>query len=185
MSKRLIVVLFAILCIECVTAQDLAPYPAAPANISSTASLVPKDEPGQRLVIRGTIFRADGKTPYPNMVLYFYQTDDTGVYNRTDNSWQRPRLHGWLKTTKDGRYTINTIKPGSYPNGRNPAHIHVIVQLPGEQPKWIDDFLFADDPYLSQEDIRNAHGKGAFSHIIQTVLNNNGVLEAERNIILK
>src|SRR5688500_15387181 len=37
---------------------------------------------GQRIVIRGIIYQSDGKTPAPNVLLYFYQTDHTGRYSK-------------------------------------------------------------------------------------------------------
>jgi protocatechuate 3,4-dioxygenase beta subunit len=165
------------------SAQDRPPFPPPPADVSSTTIITSANEPGEQIVITGTVYTSDGKTPYPNMVLFFYQADNDGLYNKTDNSYMRPRLHGWVKTGKNGEYTINTIKPGSYPNSRQAAHIHAIVQLPGERPKWIDDFLFDDDPFLTNRDRQQA-GKGSFSHIMKTRRGNKGILHAERNIIL-
>ncbi|MCI0706451.1 MAG: intradiol ring-cleavage dioxygenase [Ignavibacteriae bacterium] len=184
-SLTIICLLMVALVPACAAAQEIPPFPPPPADISSTATVVTADEPGEWLNITGRVYKADGKTPYAGMVLYLYQTDASGVYNKTDNSWQRPRLHAWVKTGKDGHYTINTIKPGAYPGRRDPAHIHVIVQLPGEHPKWIDDFLFERDPYLSERDVKSAASKGTFSHIMKTQSDNKGVLHAVRNIILQ
>ncbi len=164
-------------------AQEVAPFPTAPGNISSVATLVSDNEPGERLIITGIVYKSDRKTPMPHFILYFYQTDATGVYNHSDRSWMRPRIHGWVKTDKSGRYEIRTIKPGSYPGSRNPAHIHVIVALPGKQPNWIDDFLFEHDPYLSEPD-RKRSLKDNFSHIMKSTKENDGMLRATRNIKL-
>jgi protocatechuate 3,4-dioxygenase beta subunit len=165
--------------------QEVAPFPDPPPDVSETAMVAPANEPGERLVITGTVYRSDGKTPYSGLILYLYQTDATGVYNTTDRSWKRPRLHGWVKTDKDGRYKINTVKPGSYPGSRNPAHIHATVHLPGEHAKWIDDFLFQDDPYLSDRDIRRGAGKEQFSSIMKTRKGKDGWLRGERDIIIR
>ena len=165
--------------------QETAPYPAPPKDVSSVSMVAPAGEPGERLVITGTVYRSDGKTPYAGMVLYLYQTDNSGVYNTTTGSWQSPRLHGWIKTDKSGKYKINTIKPGAYPRRRDPAHIHVIVQLLGEQPKWIDDFLFDEDPYLSDQDRKQSTGKGTFSHVLKTWREPDGLLRAVRDIALR
>lgn len=164
------------------TAQEIPPFPSPPANISETARLAPEDEPGERLVIAGTVYQSDGKTPYTGLVLYLYQTDASGVYNKTDNSWMRPRLHGWVKTDKNGRYKVNTIKPGSYPGSRNPAHIHAIVRLPDEQPQWIDDFLFEGDPFLSERDLKQFANQGRFSSIMKIAKEPDGLLRYERDI---
>jgi protocatechuate 3,4-dioxygenase beta subunit len=87
-----------------------------------------------------------------------------------------------VRTDKNGRYKINTIKPGSYPGRRDPAHIHAIVRLPGEQPKWIDDFLFEGDPFHSERDIRQFAAKGRFSSIMKITKEPDGLLRYERDI---
>lgn len=35
---------------------------------------------GQKLLITGTIFKRDGRTPAPNVILYYYHTDINGLY---------------------------------------------------------------------------------------------------------
>src|SRR6478672_10163709 len=42
----------------------------APSTMSSRITLANDDEPGERLVMSGTIFRPDGKTPAEGIVLY-------------------------------------------------------------------------------------------------------------------
>jgi protocatechuate 3,4-dioxygenase beta subunit len=165
-------------------AQEIAPYPPAPESVSSVGVLVGPEEPGDRLVITGTVYTSDGKTPYAGLVLYLYQTDADGVYNKTDRSWRRPRIHGWVRTDDRGRYEIRTIKPGSYPGSKNATHIHVIVRLPGEQPTWIDDFLFDGDPHLSARDRDRYGNKGNFSSIIKTTKGSDGTLRGVRDIKL-
>jgi protocatechuate 3,4-dioxygenase beta subunit len=164
-------------------AQEIPPFPPPPSNVSSVATLVSEQEQGERLIITGTIYRSDGTTPMRDFVLYLYQTDASGVYNHADRSWRNSRIHGWVKTDKNGRYEIRTIKPGSYPGSRNPAHIHVIVQLPGKQPTWIDDFLFDDDPYVGDRDRKKFVGTD-FAHVMKTSKGSDGVLRAIRNITL-
>ncbi|MBX2989818.1 MAG: hypothetical protein KF749_01475 [Bacteroidetes bacterium] len=165
--------------------QEAAPYPPAPDNVLSVTTLVAKDEPGAKLVITGTAYKADGKTVYPDLVIYLYQTDATGVYNTADGNWQRPRIRGWVKTDDKGRYEIRTIKPGSYPRSRNPAHIHAIVRLPDEKPKWIDDFLFEGDEFLSERDVQRAAKSGTFSNIMKATIDNDGTLRCTRSIVIQ
>ncbi len=165
--------------------QEVAPYPPAPAGVSSVTTLVTKDEPGEKLVITGTAYKADGKTVYAGLVIYLYQTDATGVYNTADGNWQRPRIRGWIKTDDKGRYEIRTIKPGSYPRSRNPAHIHAIVRLPGEKPKWIDDFLFEGDEFLSERDVQRAANSGRFSNIMKATVDRDGTLRCTRDIVMQ
>jgi protocatechuate 3,4-dioxygenase beta subunit len=102
----------------------LAAY-ASPSRMKIAAD----NEPGQRLVITGHVFGADGK---PRRVqLYAYHTDAKGLY-RPDGSFKgEPRLRGTLLTAPDGSYEIDTIKPAPYPNRDIPAHIHVHLRGPG------------------------------------------------------
>lgn len=162
--------------------QEIPLFPDPPADVSPIVQLVTKDEPGLRLAIKGRAYEADGTTPIPNLVLFLYQTDATGVYNRNNGSWKQPRLHGWVKTDSQGRFTIFTIKPGSYPRGRTPAHIHVVVRFPGPAPRWLDSFLFADDPLLTTEQKEQARAAGRFSNIIQLTKDQEGTLHGVRDI---
>jgi protocatechuate 3,4-dioxygenase beta subunit len=114
--------------------------------------------------------------------MYAYQTDATGVYAPGTNSSRNPRLKGQLKTGADGRYEIRTIKPGSYPGSRNPAHIHAHVTPPGGKEEWIDEFLFDGDPFLKDEDYRKFLRKGSFSSIVKLERGKDGILRGPRDI---
>jgi protocatechuate 3,4-dioxygenase beta subunit len=148
------------------------------------ATLVTADEPGEKLIISGTVYAEKGGTPLPGFVLYLYQTDATGVYNTTDGSWQGPRIRGWVRTDSDGKYEIRTIKPGSYPGSRNPAHIHVIVKPPGKDPDWIDDFLFEGDPFLTDKDRGRLKGEETFSPVMKVTRDESGMLHCRRDIMI-
>ena len=87
------------------------------------------NEPGQRILITGHVFGADGK-PRSGIQLYAYHTDAKGLY-RPDGSSGEPRLRGTLLTAADGSYEIDTIKPAPYPHRDIPAHIHVHL-------RWLD-----------------------------------------------
>jgi protocatechuate 3,4-dioxygenase beta subunit len=167
-----------------VTAQEVAPFPPAPDDVSSLATLVGDSEPGEKLVITGTVYQTDRKTPRPGFLLYIYQTDATGMYNRVDGNWQRPRLRGWVKTDRLGRYEIRTIKPGSYPRSNNPAHIHVIVKVGKSDPRWIDDFLFEGDPFLRGSDRELSGTQGTFSPVMRVSRDEQGRLLCRRDIVI-
>jgi protocatechuate 3,4-dioxygenase beta subunit len=151
-------------------------------DTSSIVTLASADEPGQHLIITGTVYKSDGKTPLAGAVMYAYQTDAGGVYSRGTNSSRNPRLKGWLKTRADGRYEIRTIKPGSYPGSRNPAHIHASIIAPSGKEQWIDEFLFDGDPFLKKEDYEKFANKGRFSSILKVQKGKGGVLQAVRDI---
>jgi protocatechuate 3,4-dioxygenase beta subunit len=143
---------------------------------------VPDKEPGEPLIISGTIYSPDGKQPLEGITLYVYQTDATGVYTTTGGENRGTRIRGVMKTNAQGRYEFRTIKPGSYPNSRNPAHIHAYVSGPGYPEYWIDEYHFTDDPYLSDADKQTAKAQGSFSPILSPTRGADGILRATRDI---
>ena len=80
---------------------------------------------GVKLKVTGTIYGSDGKTPAADVILYFYQTDQNGIYATKggETGWAKRHgyLRGWVRTGSDGKYTIYTIKPG---------HIQVVPHQP-------------------------------------------------------
>ena len=55
-----------------------------------------------------------------------------------------------VKTDKDGKYAIYTIRPAAYATQDSPAHIHPIIIEPNrEKSYYIDDFVFDDDILLT------------------------------------
>ncbi|WP_406698092.1 protocatechuate 3,4-dioxygenase [Singulisphaera sp. Ch08] len=131
-------------------AQDEFPVPDSPSAPPAKITIPPKGEPGKPLVISGTIYQPDGKTPAEGVTLYVFQTDAKGVYSpdQEDGKPPKPRLQGWMRTKADGRYEFRTIRPGAYPGGDTPAHIHAGVY--GRSLRyWINDYWFADDPLIT------------------------------------
>ena len=87
--------------------------------------------------------------------LYVYQTDHEGYYGVKPASDNRnPRLKLFLRSDARGAWAFDTIKPGSYPNSRIPAHIHFEVSAPGRPPK-IFEIVFEGDPFVTPEMRRN------------------------------
>jgi protocatechuate 3,4-dioxygenase beta subunit len=149
--------------------------------------IVSDNEPGQPLIISGRILAPDQKTPLEGVTLSVYQTDATGVYSTTgDNGDHRnTRIHGSMRTNSEGRYQFRTIKPGSYPKTRNPAHIHAYISGPGYPEYWIDEYLFDDDPFV-QDDVRSKSGnKGNFSSVLKLTQGSDGILRGERDIVIE
>lgn len=161
--------------------------PEAPAGITSDMRIARADEPGTRLVVSGVVYRPDGRTPAPGVLIYAYHTDRTGVYPRrgdeTGNGRRHGYLRGWLRTDTLGRYRIETIRPEPYSSRSEPAHIHVTVTQPGGSERYIPSILFADDPLLSVRE-RASLRAGTAPHIVQAVRDRAGVLHATRDIIL-
>lgn len=156
-----------------------------PSTINWDTQLSPAGEKGEALVITGTIFKSDGKTPAPGVILYVYQTDEGGEYTPGTNQQDARRhghLRGWVKTNAQGRYKLSTIRPGSYPQGRNPQHIHPIIYEADKGYYWIDEFLFDDDPFLMEKERGAQRGRGGKGIIKLT--KDGGVWKGSRDIVL-
>jgi protocatechuate 3,4-dioxygenase beta subunit len=115
----------------------------APAKIA----IPPKEEPGEKMIVAGRVFDSDGKTPLAGASVYVYHTDAKGLYTPDTNDSHNPRLRGYMRTDKDGRYEYSTIKPAPYPNNRIPAHIHYVVNAPGYKER-IFEIVFEGDPKI-------------------------------------
>lgn len=91
-------------------------------------------ENGKKILITGKVFKADGKTVAPGVILYLYQTNASGIYptrgNETGWAKRHGYLRGWLKTNKAGEYSFFASRPGAYPAGNNPEHIHITIKEP-------------------------------------------------------
>lgn len=128
-------------------------YFGMPADIKSEDTGPGWTEKGQKLVVTGTVFQIDGKTPAPNVIIYYHQTDNDGYYSprndKPENQTRHGHLRGWVKTDEHGKYTIKTIRPAPYPGRDIPAHIHVMVKEPDiANEYWLDDLVFDDDKLL-------------------------------------
>lgn len=148
-------------------------------------SICPDKEPGEPLIVSGTIYSPDGRTPMEGINLFVYQTDATGVYTTSGGDNRNTRLHGAMRTNADGRYEFRTIKPGSYPGSSNPAHIHAYVSGPGYPEYWIDEYHFDDDRFISDERKRTAATTGSFSPILKLTRGSDGILRGVRDIKLE
>lgn len=194
--KHIVSFILAVLTLS-VSAQDRKPiggpcedcqlmFDGMPAQLASRTVLAPAGEPGAPLIIRGVIFKPDGKTPAPGVVLYVYQTDNTGRYSKSKNQQHGGRhghLRGWMKTNEQGQYEFKTIRPASYPGSKSPQHIHPIIYEPGKGYYWIDEYQFEDDPYLTDNERSKAANRGG-SGTIKLTKDKTGTWQGTRNIIL-
>ncbi|HVG30669.1 MAG TPA: hypothetical protein VM864_13255 [Pyrinomonadaceae bacterium] len=162
-------------------------YEGTPRQLSWQAAMAPASEPGERMEISGIIYQADGKTPAPNVILYVYHTDAKGYYSPAPDATNIARRHGhlrgWLKTNANGGYKFTTIRPAPYPGRDNPAHIHPIVKEPDKNEYYIDEYVFDDDPLLTEEKRSKLENRGG-SGIVRLTGSNNGLWTGKRNIIL-
>ena len=148
---------------------------------------------GQKMIVTGTVFETDGKTPASNVVVYYYHTNTEGKYlHKKDHKKSLPPnskgqthgyIRGWIKTGSDGKYSIATVRPGTYPSGDEPAHIHLVIKEPGaKESYYIDDFVFDDDMLLTAAKRKRMENRGGSG--ILRMLKKGELQVAEHNIIL-
>ena len=142
---------------------------------------------GQKLLVRGTVYQLDGKTPAADVVVYYWQTGNNGLYTpkegMTESAKRHGSIRGWIKTGRDGKYAIYTIRPMPYPNTSNPSHIHLSIKEPNiANEYYVDELVFNDDPFLTAA-IRNGHDNRGGSGILKVKLQN-GLQVANHDIIL-
>ncbi|WP_026357355.1 hypothetical protein [Empedobacter brevis] len=163
-------------------------YIGMPEEISSVSTSPGWNEKGQKLIVTGTVFQPDGKTPAPNVILYYWQTDAGGYYTPKPEMDERTKRHGyirgWVKTGVNGKYTIKTIRPAPYPDEDSPAHIHLSVKEPGIANEYYTDEIHFDDdklliPYKKKNKLENRGGSGIVRILLQDSLQ-----IAEHDIVL-
>jgi len=100
-------------------------------------------EPGQRMGFYGRLRDAQGR-PLANAAVVAYQADTSGLYAPRDSGTRNPRICGVAVTDRDGWYRFQTVRPGSYPGTKEPAHIHLTVAAPFHEIRYVT-FWFDDD----------------------------------------
>ena len=156
----------------------------APANISWKTVLSTDADKGEKMIVSGTIFEPDGKTPAPNVLIYLYHTDIYGYYGRKSGEHKHGRYRGWMLTDGQGKYEFQTIKPAPYPENRFAAHIHTTLTTKTMKEDWIDNYLFEGDTLISTRERTEAGQKGGFNPILKLEKTTNGIWTAQRNIQL-
>ncbi|MEP6844729.1 MAG: hypothetical protein ABI861_01940 [Panacibacter sp.] len=155
--------------------------------INEVDTLPDFNETGPKMLVYGTIYKKDGKTPAAGVVLYIYHTDQTGLYTsrgvQTGCAKRNGYLRGWVKTNSEGQYSFYTLKPAPYPNAKIPAHIHPVIKEPGLIEYYIDEYRFDDDPLLSTEERNRAENRGG-NGIIRLSKDASGLLLCKRDIVL-
>ena len=142
-------------------------------TLTSTMQIAPPPDGGERLVISGRILMANGRTPAPGVTLFAYHTNAKGVY--IERGGKPYGLSGRLRSDAQGRYRIETIRPGGYPGRVDPAHIHLVLEPSGT---YVDEIVFADDP-------RTANVRGKKGYAIVTLVRKNGVWTGTHDIVLR
>ena len=143
------------------------------------------NDKGRKLAVNGVVYKADG-TPAANVVIYVYHTDQTGIYptKGDEKDWGKRHgyIRGWMKTNEKGEYKFFTLRPAAYPGRKDPEHIHVTIKEPGKNEYWIDEYLFDDDPLLTDKQRQHCEDRGGSG--ILKIKDAGNMLKSERNIYL-
>lgn len=163
-------------------------YNGMPEKINSVDTSAGWYEKGQKLIVTGTVFQLDGKTPAPNVIVYYHHTDNNGYYSpgndKSENQTRHGHIRGWVKTGEEGKYTIYTIRPATYPGEEFPAHIHWIIKEPDiENEYWIEDLVFDDDMLLLPFSKKHKLGSRGGSGIVRVLLKDDLQI-AEHDLVL-
>ena len=129
------------------TSDILGPFyrPGAPMR----SNLISAGSTGEPMHLSGTIFKKDGKTPLPGVLIESWQCDEQEHY---DNASDDYLFRGAVRTGKDGRYAFKTIVPAPYKDGEDwrPAHIHLRISSNGHQDL-ITQIYFKGDPHIAKD----------------------------------
>lgn len=156
-------------------------------NLTAVDTLPDFFDEGQKIKVTGTIYKADGKTPAKDVILYVYHTNQKGIYatkgNETGWAKRHGYIRGWIKTGPDGRYTFYTLQPGIYPDRSSPAHIHPTILEPNGKYYWLESYLFEGDSLLSEKDLHPVSPR-AGGHAVLSLRKEGDIWVGTRDIIL-
>ena len=172
----------------CEGCEALFEFPGSLDTLGMFCWLPDWNDSGTRLAVNGTVYQPDG-SPAAGVIVYIYHTDQTGHYPTRGNEkgWDRRHgyIRGWMRTNEKGEYKFFTLRPQPYPGREDPAHIHIIIKEPGKSPYWIDEYLFEDDPLLTEPrraKLENRGGSGVLH--FRDYYKGRSTMKSERNIYL-
>ena len=162
-------------------------YIGMPNQIQSENTSVGWAEGEQKLIVTGKIFQLDGKTPAPNVVLYFWHTDDEGLYSSGNETAKEVKPHGklrgWVKSDETGHYKIKTSRPAAYPTQDIPQHIHLSIKEADINNEYFADLYFDDDPLYLRHKKKYGKLDRAGTELLRVVIDKD-IQIAEHNIVL-
>lgn len=154
-------------------------------SLKSLTWLPDWNEKGRKLAVNGVVCKTDG-TPAANVIIYVYHTDQTGIYatKGDEKGWGKRHgyIRGWMRTNEKGEYKFFTLRPAAYPGRQAPEHIHITIKEPDKNEYWIDEYVFDDDPLLTDKERKSCQDRGGSG--ILKVKDVGNMLKAERNIHL-
>lgn len=120
-----------------------------PPQVGSHGTIAPKDEPGAPMRLEGRLLTNNGRAAIRDAIVFAWQTDAEGRYDRPGTPLHSWRLYGWAKTDAAGRFTFTTIRPASYPSRTEPAHVHFSVERRDGRRYFVPSLMFEGDPLIT------------------------------------
>ena len=163
------------------TTDILGPFyrPNAPIRIN----INPADYKGPLFHLSGTIYKADGKTAFPDCMVEIWQCDEHKVYDNTTDDF---RYRGSQRVGKNGKYHFITTHPVAYPISNDgiyrPAHIHMRISGDGQQDL-ITQVYFKGDPYIEKDP--SARLTEAINRILPVKENSRKEKVVEFNVVMQ
>lgn len=156
-------------------------------NLSPVDTLPDFNDDGEKIKVIGTVYQPDGKSPAEGVILYVYHANQQGQYKPSENpvGWESRHgtIRGWIKTGADGKYAFYTLKPGRYPSGNTPAHIHITLLEPDGKYYWLGSYHFEGDPLLTDKETNQETPRGGSDGLLRLQQVNN-LWVGKRDIIL-
>ncbi|MCG3118259.1 MAG: hypothetical protein ALAOOOJD_00422 [bacterium] len=152
----------------------------------ANTTLTPPEEPGEPLVVSGTVRDAAGK-PIAGALIAVFHADAKGYYAPA-RAMDEPnaRLFGYMKTGSAGHYEFRTIRPGGYTQQPIPQHIHLLVTATGYRDhkcRSTCQLVFADDPRMTPEWRQWAKAGG--NPVLQVTRDQDGIQRCVYDIVLQ
>lgn len=164
------------------TTDILGPFYRPNAPVRSNLRLA--NTKGIPLVLKGGIFKDDGKTAIPNALVEIWHCDEKEVYDNTSDNYN---YRGRQNSRVNGAYEFKTILPVPYKanpaeeSSWRPAHIHMRVSVPGQQDL-ITQIYFENGKYVDSDPWASA--PNAVNRILKISKNMAGENEVLFNVTL-
>ncbi len=142
------------------------------------------DEPGDRLALDVEVLEEGCASAAVGVLVDVWQADKDGGYHDASRDY---RLRGQVVTPRDGRFQVQTIRPGNYEQGPGlwrPAHIHFMFAHPDYQTV-ITQLYFAGDPYLPPNDSCSACTSEDTDRVIALAPDRDGILRGTWRVVLR
>ena len=163
------------------TTDILGPFYRPGAPLRTNLRLVNSN--GTPIVLKGNIFKEDGKTPITNALVEIWHCDENEVYDNVSDEY---KYRGGQKTKADGKYEFKSILPAPYKadpkdeSSWRPAHIHMRVSVPNQQDlitqiyfkggKYIETDKWASSPQAVNRILKISNNKSGESEVVFTVI---------------